>query len=117
MEEIEHKGVAFDTCVAVTSHLSRPRRYALRIRMMVLATAILFTTIGASMRDLYREDKIGGPRIWARTLAYLLGKPGILRRIFPAWLGYFKPGFHPWHHDDRALLVQAREQLGIGTPA
>ena len=35
---------------------------------------------------------------------YLFGKPGVLRRIFPAWLSYFKPGFHPWNHDDRALI-------------
>ena len=30
--------------------------------------------------------------------------PGVVRRIFPAWLAYFKPGFHPWDHDDRALI-------------
>src|SRR5690606_41618496 len=40
-----------------------------------------------------------GPLIW-----YLIGKPGILRRLFPAWCSYFLPGFHPWNEDDRALI-------------
>ncbi len=30
--------------------------------------------------------------------------PGIVRKIFPAWLAFFMPGFHPWNHDDRALI-------------
>ena len=35
---------------------------------------------------------------------YLVGNPGLLRRIFPAWVSFFMPGFHPWNHDDRALI-------------
>jgi hypothetical protein len=27
-----------------------------------------------------------------------------LRRSFLPWLSYFMPGFHPWNHDDRALI-------------
>jgi predicted metal-dependent hydrolase len=36
----------------------------------------------------------------------VFGYPGVLRRIFPAWLAYFMPGFHPWNHDDRALIAK-----------
>jgi predicted metal-dependent hydrolase len=28
-------------------------------------------------------------------------KPGFLRRIALPWLGYFRPGFHPWKTDNR----------------
>ena len=40
----------------------------------------------------------------ARLVWYLVGRPGILRRVFPAWCAYFLPGFHPWKRDDRALI-------------
>jgi predicted metal-dependent hydrolase len=36
---------------------------------------------------------------------YLFGKPGVLRRLIPAWFAYFMPGFHPWNHDDRDLIA------------
>jgi hypothetical protein len=83
VEEIEHKAVAYDTFLAATAGMSPLRRYLMRSLAMLLATAILFTTIRASMRDLYHADGLKGPRIWGRTIAYLFGTPGILRRIFP----------------------------------
>jgi predicted metal-dependent hydrolase len=39
-------------------------------------------------------------------------RPGMLRKIFGAWLAFFLPGFHPWNHDDRRLIAQAERQLG-----
>jgi hypothetical protein len=45
---------------------------------------------------------------------FLFGKPGVLRRLIPAWLAYFLPGFHPWNHDDSALIGKAEASL---TPA
>lgn len=113
MEEIEHKAVAFDTFTTVTGHMTRLHRYLLRSLVMVLATTILVSTMTANMRDLYREDGLKGWRIWGRTLAYLFGKPGIVRRILPDYLRYFKPGFHPWEHDDRALLEKTLAKLQL----
>jgi predicted metal-dependent hydrolase len=113
IEEVEHKAVAFDTFLAVTAHWSAPRRYALRVRAMILATIILMTTMGANMRDLFREDGLRGPRVWMRTMGFLFGRPGILRRVTLPWLSYFRPGFHPWQHDDRTALVRAQKRLGI----
>jgi predicted metal-dependent hydrolase len=113
IEEVEHKAVAFDTFLAVTAHWSGVRRYALRVRAMILATIILAMTMRANMADLYREDGLRGPRIWWRTLKFLFGRPGMLRRVTPAWLTYFRPGFHPWQHDDRAVLASAQKRLGI----
>ena len=52
-----------------------------------------------------------GWRIKLRLFAFLLWKPGVLRRIFPAWLAYFLPGFHPWNNDDRELVAEADRQL------
>lgn len=117
VEEIEHKAVAFDTLGVATANMSRPRRYLMRCFAMLLATVILFSTIGANMRDLYRADELKGWRIWGPTLRYLFASRGIVRRILPDWLAYFKPGFHPWQHDDRALLERSQRALGLAVAA
>ncbi|MEG3124222.1 metal-dependent hydrolase [Sphingomonas sp. GB1N7] len=114
MEEIEHKAVCYDTLLAATKDWSSLRRYALRTRTMVLATAILFGTIGANMATLFKADGINGPRTWLRVAGFLLGKPGVLRRIAIPYLTYFRPGFHPWQHDDRDLLAVTEARLGFG---
>ena len=30
----------------------------------------------------------------------------MLRRTIPDWLDYFKPGFHPWDHDNAQYLEE-----------
>lgn len=117
MEEIEHKAVAYDTFLAVTRQWSPARRYLLRTHSMLLATMILFSTITANMRDLYREDGLKGRRIWWQTIVYLFGRGGILRRIIPDYLRYFRPGFHPWLHDDRDLLGRTAARLDMDVAA
>ena len=47
----------------------------------------------------------------AKLAWYLVGTPGVLRKIFPAWVAYFLPGFHPWKHDDRALIAKAESEF------
>jgi len=117
MEEIEHKAVAYDTFMEVTRSWSGLRRYLLRTRAMFLATLILIATVGANMRSLYQQDGLRGFRIWRRTLVYLLFRPGPLARIFPNYMSYYKPGFHPWQHDDRELLAKTAAALELMGPA
>jgi predicted metal-dependent hydrolase len=31
----------------------------------------------------------------------------MLSKVFGAWLAFFLPRFHPWNHDDRALIARA----------
>lgn len=113
IEEIEHKAVAFDTFRMATASWSRRRRYRTRIRAMLAATTTLVATIAANMADLYREDGLGSVRIWAPTLYYLFVSPGVLRRTAPAYLAYYKPGFHPWQHDDRPLIERSAARLEL----
>ena len=104
-EEVEHKGVAFDTWLWATRDWNPRKRYIMRCMVMAQVT---FRFLRNRMRDsleLLAQDGITGWRARWRLFAYLVGKPGMLRRIFPAWLSYFRPGFHPWDHDDRALIA------------
>lgn len=104
IEEIEHKGVAYDTWLHATRDWSKWRRWKLKSLMMVLVTSRFFKNRVADTLDLLAQDGLTGAKWKFKLAAYLLWKPGIVSRIFPAWLSYFLPGFHPWNHDDRALI-------------
>ncbi len=104
IEEIEHKGVAYDTFLHATQGWSRWRRWKAKTIMMLLVTSRFWPKRVKGMKALLRQDGLSGWKVTARIWWYLLGKPGVLRKLIPAWLAYFKPGFHPWEHDDRALI-------------
>ena len=106
VEEIEHKGVAFDTFLHATRDWTRWKRWKLRALTMLLVTVRFLSNRWRDSMDLLAQDGITGWRARVGLLRYLIGKPGILRRILPAWLAYFLPGFHPWKHDDRGLIVK-----------
>ncbi len=104
IEEIEHKGVAYDTYLHATKDWTRYRRWKLKSIMMVIVTINFLRHRWTDTLDLLAQDGLTGWKMKAKLAWYLLGTPGVLRRIFPAWLSYFMPGFHPWNHDDRALI-------------
>jgi uncharacterized protein len=111
IEEIEHKGVAYDTWLHATRHWSRWKRWKVKSIMMLVVTKNFFAHRVEDALDLLAQDGLTGARVKWRLFWYLVGKPGILRRIFPAWLAYLMPGFHPWNHDDRALIKASEAGL------
>lgn len=111
IEEIEHKGVAFDTWLHATRDWSRWKRWKVKTLIMALVTKNFFAHRVSDTLGLLAQDGITGARAKWRIFAYLFWKPGVLRRIFPALLAYFLPGFHPWNRDDRALIVRAEREL------
>ena len=110
VEEIEHKGVAYDVWQHATKDWSRWKRWKIKSLLMVLTSARFVRHRSRDALDLLAQDGITGWSAKWRLLAYLVGNPGILRRIFPAWLAYFLPGFHPWNVDDRALIAGYDDQ-------
>lgn len=115
IEEIEHKGVAYDTWLHATRNWSRWRRWKVKAILMLLVTKnFLFRRFRDALNLLEQDGITGLPAKW-RLFAFLFGKPGILRRIFPAWVAYFLPGFHPWNCDDRPLIAEAERALTRAT--
>jgi predicted metal-dependent hydrolase len=104
-EEIEHKGVAYDTWRHATRDWPGSKRWKVKARVMLLVTRnfIVDRTLGAL--ELLRQDGITGPRAWARLIWFMWVRPGMMRKIFSAWAKYFLPGFHPWNEDDRHLIA------------
>jgi predicted metal-dependent hydrolase len=79
--------------------------------MMLLITKNFLAHRIADALDLLAQDGLTGWRTKLRLFAFLFWKPGVLRRIIPAWLRYFLPGFHPWDTDDRELIAGADKEL------
>jgi len=104
VEELEHKGVAYDTWLHATRGWGRWKRWKVKSLLMLVITRRFIANRWRDARDLLAQDGIGGWRASTRLAWYLVGTPGILRRIFPAWCAYFMPGFHPWNRDDRAFI-------------
>ena len=114
VEEIEHKAVAYDTWLHATRDWPRRKRWMLKAVMMLTITANFIPHRIRDTLDLLAQDGITGWKAKARLGWYLFGKPGVLRRLIPAWIAYFLPGFHPWNHDDRALIATTELQPNAG---
>lgn len=116
IEEVEHKAVAFDAFRLASRRLPAFRRWHIRFWAMVVATVLLFRVVAGNMGDFLRQDGIGTRRALGTSLRLLWIRPGLLRQIFLPYLSWFRPGFHPWDHDDRALLRQAERGLASTYP-
>ncbi|HEX8191893.1 MAG TPA: metal-dependent hydrolase [Allosphingosinicella sp.] len=112
IEEIEHKGVAYDTWMHATKNWPRRKRWSVKAKVMLLVTRNFIVDRTAGTLELLRQDGITGPRAWARLFWFAWVRPGMLRKIFSAWASFFMPGFHPWKHDDRALIAAEEQRLG-----
>lgn len=104
VEEIEHKGVAFDVWNHATRDWAAWRRWKVRSLTMLIITGRFFKNRWQDSINLLAQDGITGWNARFGLAKYLLWSPGVIRRIFTAWLAYFKPHFHPWDHDDRQLI-------------
>lgn len=104
MEEIEHKGLVFDVWLHATKDWSAWKRYKTRALIALLITRKYF---GNRVRDavgLLEQDGFDRRTAKRKLRAFLWWKPGMMRRMFIEWAAILMPGFHPWKHDDRALL-------------
>ena len=92
-EEIEHKGVAYDTWLHATRDWPRSKRWKVKAKVMLYVTRNFLVDRTAGALELMRQDGVTGLRAWARLLWYLWVRPGHvpqdrrrLVQIFPARL-------------------------------
>ena len=43
--------------------------------------------------------------------AFLWKKPNLFGKGWKIWLSWFRPGFHPWDHDNRAEMAGWKEEF------
>ena len=111
IEEIEHKAVAYDTLNHVLKDVPAHKRWLLRTAVMTTTTTRFLKAITQNIFQILREDGLSHAAAWRGLLRYVVVSPGVLWRVIPLWLAFYKPGFHPWEHDDRELLIAADREL------
>jgi len=114
VEEIEHKGVAYDTWLWATRDWPRFKRWKVKTKIMMYVTRNFLVDRTAGSLELMRQDGVTGLKAWWMLLTYLWVRPAMFRKIAGAWLSFFLPGFHPWNVDDRHLLG-AYAKIASGT--
>ena len=103
-EESEHKAVAIDTYRAIGGG------YVRRALMYLLITFEFYFYVAVqTMLMLHKDGKLFKRQTWSSALRFWFGREGIFWHMGPHWWAFLKPGFHPWQHDNRDLLVRWRE--------
>lgn len=105
VEEIEHKGVAFDVMQKIAGVGYGPRA------LMMLYVSIMFPLhTFLVMRHMFEVDRLPRRgRTWARGLWWLYGPRGLMTRLLPHYLAYYRPGFHPWQAGSTRAYARWRE--------
>ncbi len=106
LEETEHKAVAFDVWKTVMPNTLGS--YLRRCRGLLQTSFFfwLFTAIFHVRMVRAANPKEGNLRGYLRLAKFLFISPAAWLSLAPAWFAYFKPGFHPWQHDNRAALSE-----------
>jgi len=110
VEENEHKAVFFDAYVASGGG------YVSRIFYMTIAGSILTFLIANNTRRLLKADRMLSLQGIAQFLKEGVGHRGLLTlQTVKDFLDYYRPDFHPFDHDTKALekLWQQRLDLKI----
>ncbi|MGC1509587.1 metal-dependent hydrolase [Ketobacter sp. MCCC 1A13808] len=106
IEETEHKAVAFDVFQKVSGNTSLRRKVMLR-------TSFFFWLhiFALQMVLLWKDGMPIRPLKMAETINFMIGKPGLLRKIGRDYLDYYKADFHPWQHDNRNLISNWKQRF------
>jgi len=105
LEETEHKAVAYDVYVAMLG--KGPGAYIRRCVALAALTVIFWSlVIPFHLIIMARDGGLFNLKGWWTLFQYHWLKPGALRRIIPAYFDYYRPGFHPWQHDNRRFLAE-----------
>lgn len=111
VEEVEHKGVAYDVWAYATKDWNPVRRYAWRSFFMLAVTTSFFINRTLGQIELLRQDGYGFFWSLKRVVKAGFGKGGIGRNVLRPWADFFRAGFHPWNIDDRLLLAKGEAEL------
>lgn len=104
IEEVEHKGVAYDVMrdYAKVGYLKR-------VAALVHATVMFPATIFYIQRQLLIHDGFSFKQragLMAKGLWWLLKPGGLLAPMHKHYFTYYKPGFHPWQEVEQPGYAQ-----------
>jgi|TARA_R110002020_G_scaffold263353_2_gene477823 uncharacterized protein len=113
MEETEHKAVAYDVFLEATRDWSPLKRYFRRSLSMLLITKHFTTNIAEYSVKLLLADGYSQKDAERAVKEFLWKKPALFGKGWKVWLSWFKPGFHPWDHDNRDVMAHWKEEFTL----
>lgn len=105
IEESEHKAVAFDVYKAIGGS-----EFVRLSEMMIVSVLFPLFTMVHLLQLMKATGELGNVKSLLGGLNFLWGKPGVFRKMLPAYLKFYSPRFHPWNHDARSLISKAKEK-------
>ena len=113
MEETEHKAVAYDVFLEATSDWPALTRYFRRSLSMLIITRHFTENITQYAAKLLVADGYDPKAATRAVKAFLWKKPALFGKGWKVWLSWFKPGFHPWDHDNRDVMAKWKEEFTL----
>jgi uncharacterized protein len=118
VEEIEHKAVAFDVFRDIAKG-----SWLMRVASMMFVSFTFPMHTFLIMRHMFQVDGLKQRwKLWAKGLWWLYGYKGVFPHLIPAYLAYYRPGFHPrdhgdldiYHHWRRAYEANGHDAIAAG---
>ncbi len=107
VEETEHKAVAFDVYQQADGSVW------LRRLAMVDATFGFLAEIFMRHSLMLIKDRQFRPTVLLRGFTTLFGRDGFVRALLPHLMDFYRRDFHPWDHENRALLEKRKLEGGL----
>lgn len=104
IEEIEHKGVAFDVLQKIAK-----ANYFQRIVGLLYESILFPFHVFMVMNHMLKVDGVKSRwKLWFKGLWWLYGPGGVYMKLMPHYFTFYLPGFHPWKYGD---MKKARQWL------
>ncbi len=104
LEETEHKAVAYDVYCKVMED-KKLYGYMVRVTGIIGATVIFWALVYPFfVRNVQKDGGLFDIPGWWSAFKTQFISPGIMRKIIGPYLDFYKPGFHPWDHDNRHFV-------------
>jgi predicted metal-dependent hydrolase len=117
VEETEHKAVAYDVFLQATKHWSPLQRYFRRTLAMALITFFFTKNIAHYAARLLAADGYAYKDALKAVKNYVWRTPGLFSRNAKTYFAYYRPGFHPWDEDNRALVAEWKAEFDADVAA
>jgi predicted metal-dependent hydrolase len=98
-EELEHKAVAFDVYRALEGGWCKRVLWYLHVSIVFWRD-----TSRQTLHNLRRDRAVWRLDTWKSAARAWFGRGGLAWHLVKPGLDYLSPRFHPWQHDNRALL-------------
>lgn len=111
VEETEHKAVAFDVFMHAARDWPPLRRYLRRCLAMAMISYFFTRNITHYAARLLEADGYSYKDAVKAVKRYVWRTPGLFSRNAKTYFAWYRPGFHPWDEDNRALVSEWKAEF------